>query len=146
MRFPKGPDLDDESNPWVADEGRPPLRKFKGYVLDKLRRPTLKYSFGTVDVEDYFTEYQDVKTGAVQLRRQIKMTSPQKHEGLRFRLASAENVSLDSDNVYGIGERLKIHIASGQRADFSDDAATLQIPLSLDPNQTLELILEYQFH
>ena len=65
IEFAKGPDLDSSTDPWAVDDGpvkpetpigRPPNRQFKGYSLDKSRRPTFRYVFGSVEVEDFFSQ------------------------------------------------------------------------------------------
>ncbi len=53
IQLAKGPELFDETKPRITDNSRPTAHQFKGYSLDKERRPTLRYKFGSVDVEDY---------------------------------------------------------------------------------------------
>ena len=143
IELAKGPELDDLANPWKVDDGRPPLHKFLGYTLDKARRPTFRYEFDSIQVEDYCTEFTDPKTNKIYLRRSIKMTSPTKRDGLRFRLANDSTITLDSPKLYQVGNRLRIRIVSDQTGVVSDDKTSLTVPIELEPMQTQEIVLEY---
>lgn len=143
IQLPKGPELDDESLPWKVDGTRPPQHQFKGYELDSDRRPRLKYVFGSISVEDYFTEMLDAKTGQFQLRRRVTMTSPLEREQLRFRLAVADTIVADSVQTYRVGGRLRIRVASDQKAKVSDDGKQLFVPVRLEANVSNELVIEY---
>ena len=49
--FARGPELDDQKEPWVwTEEGRPAKHHFKGYSLDAKRQPTFRYQFESVNV------------------------------------------------------------------------------------------------
>ena len=145
IEWPAGPDLDDATAPWVVDDGRPPLHRFKGYELDKNRRPTLKYVFGSVEVEDFHSEYNDDSTGRVQLSRQVKLTSPAQRDGLRFRLAAGKPVTASGDGLFSVGQRLKVRIVSKHDAVVVDhaDGKALHVPLSLANGQVQELVIQY---
>ena len=45
--------LDSESAPWPKDSGKAAGWQFRGYNLDKERRPTFRYSWNGLNVEDY---------------------------------------------------------------------------------------------
>ena len=143
--FPKGPELDDQKDPWVVDDGRPPTHRFKGYILDEARRPTLRYTFGTVEVEDTFSEFTEVETGRVQLRRRIAMTAAEHRERLRFRIAAGNDITVTSGSEFLIGKRLKIRIVSDHSAKTIDDGdgVLVHVPLEFKDGQVHELVFEY---
>ncbi|QDT08247.1 c-type cytochrome [Planctomycetes bacterium K23_9] len=140
--LPKGPELFSGEQPEITDNSRPTTHQFKGYTLDDKRRPTLRYEFGEVAVEDYFREYPDDATNKVQLRRSVTFTSAEKSELLRFRLANGDGIESNSNDRYRIGKGLTIRVASGQKAELMD-AGLLFVPLQLDGKRPEELVLEY---
>lgn len=145
IELPPGPDLDDATTPWVVDDGRPPRHRFKGYELDKNRRPTLKYAFGTVEVEDFHSEFTDDATGRIQLSRNVMLTSPKQRNGLRFRLAAGKQITADGDSLFSVGQRLKVRVISKHDAVVVDhgDGQALHVPLSLADGQRHELVIQY---
>ena len=145
IAFAKGPELDKQMAPWIVDDGRPPNHRFKGYSLDEVRRPTFRYTFGQIEVEDFFAEFIDHQTEQLQLRRRIKMTANDSSEPLRFRLLLDDEASLAGDGTLVIGDRLQIRIASGHAAEMTDHSAGKQvvIPLSFESGDVQELVLEY---
>ena len=142
--FPKGPDLDDAKSPWQVDDGRPPQHQFKGYDLDKQRRPKFRYQFDSVDVEDFFSQTDD-GGGKTLLRRTITLSSEKARQGLRFRVGSGKKIQ-QADGVISIGEKLKIRILSDHKAQIEssdEELQTAKIRLDVEPGQKQELQLEY---
>ena len=140
IQLPKGPELYDPLTPTEINFDRPKNHRFQGYVLDDKRRPTMRYIRGSVAVEDYLTEFQDSETGQTQLRRTIKFTADENHEGLSFRLADGD-FEAENDRTYRIGNRLGIRVVSDQKPETTD--GTLAIPLTLTANQTKQIVIEY---
>ena len=150
ISFVEGPEVDSATEPWVADNGRPPNHRFKGYSLDQKQRPTFRYEFGSIAVEDFFQEIRstgDSTESAKVLRRTITFTSTDPIDDLRFRVATkGEQIQKESDRVFQVGQALKITVLSDRESRISDDANTsFQIPMSLKPNQPQQLKLEYQW-
>lgn len=144
----KGPDLYDTTMPVITDNRRPSAHQFKGYSLDQERRPTMRYKFGTTDVEDYFSEFKDETTGQVQLRRRVTLTSHAERKQLRFRLGQTENANSDktdgeSDGSYRIGKGLTIRIVSEQKPVITPNGQRLYLHLELAPQQSQEIVIEY---
>ena len=147
IQLSKGPELDDASKPWTVDDGRPPNHHFKGYVLDKAGRPTLRYRFDAVDVEDFCAEFTDEATSTVQLLRRVKMTANEARSGLRFRLAQDKEIQPKSGNEFVVGKRLTIRIVSEHSVKLvtSSEVMTLFVPLEFNRGQVDELKLEYRW-
>jgi putative heme-binding domain-containing protein len=145
--FSTGPDLDDQQQPWVPDEGRPPHHRFKGYVLDQAQRPTFHYEFDSVQVEDYFREIIVDEGKQLTLRRTVKVSAPNGRDRLRFRLASAEQITF-ADPVFAIGDKLKLQLVSAHQPQIVAEAGggqRLEIQLDLAPGHSQELVIDYQW-
>jgi len=145
LHFPKGPELDDQSDPWIVDDRRPKTHQFKGYILGEARRPTFQYEFGAIKVEDAFSEFEQKETGKIQLRRRIKMISSEHRDGLRFRIAADQSISNLQNRTFQIGSRLTIRIGSDHVGSIVPDAegTLLHVPLEFENGQVHELVLEY---
>jgi hypothetical protein len=145
ITLPHGPELDEREDPWMVDEGRPPDHHFKGYSLDEERRPTFRYTFGQIEVEDFFSEFYDPQTERLQLRRRVKMTANEASEPLRFRLLVDDEPVLAEDGTHVLGDQLQIRIASGHAAEITDRSAEKQVvvPLTFEAGDVHELVLEY---
>ena len=92
--LPEGPPLAilaDSTSPWPKQTGRTGSFRFRGYQLDKLRRPTFRYSFGDVQVEDYYKEVAggDKQDTALERIVTLKGNIP---KGLCFRAAAGKTV------------------------------------------------------
>ena len=144
IEFAKGPDLDNADNPWVVDDERPTDHQFKGYTLDKSQRPTFRYVFDSVEVEDFFSQVMDQGTNKHLLRRTVTMLSAENRKRLRFRIASAEEIT-EIDGIFSVGEKLKIRVVSAQSARVTGDQnpKRLEIPIELSPAKRQQLVIEY---
>jgi len=142
VKFAKGPELDDGNEPWVVDNDRPPKHQFKGYSLDKQQRPTFRYQFDTVSVQDFFTEFKD--GDKTNLRRTVSMNSVDGQGELMYRVATAEKIARSGD-AFVITPKLSIRIASDHEAKIveADNGMRLMIPLALEPNRQQQLKIEY---
>ncbi len=143
--FSKSPELDDATDPWKVDRGRPPNHQFKGYVLDKVRRPAFQYRYRSIIVEDFHSEFRDKTTQQIHLRRRIKMTAQQEHKNLRFRLAEDKSISTSEKRLYAVGKKLKIRVVSDHQPKIIEhnNGKILQIPLDFRAGQVQELVIEY---
>lgn len=145
--FSKGPDLDDQQQPWVPDEGRPPQHRFKGYVLDEAQRPTFRYEFDSVEVEDYFREVIVDDAKQLTLRRTVKFSAPNGRDRLRFRLASADRIVF-ADPAFAIGDKLKLQLVSAHQPQIVAEAGggqRLEIQFDLAPGKSQELVIDYRW-
>lgn len=143
LSFPNGPELDSLVQPWIVDDGRPPKHQFHGYALDESRRPTFRYRFESVMVEDYCTELIDPSKQSNGLHRTIKMTSTKRSEPLRFRVAADENIVFNPSGSYSIGDRLKIHVSSIHASSVQRDGNSIYVVLDFEAGQIHELEIDY---
>jgi putative heme-binding domain-containing protein len=144
IRFAPGPDLDDANSPWIVDEGRPPQHRFKGYSLDKQRRPIFSYEFDDFTVTDYFVDAVDPKSQQSLLRRTLTLQSKQTDGHVTFRAADSEEITRGDDGTFRIGQTLKVRIASDQAGQVVDTESGHQLHVPLDTTETSStLVLEY---
>ncbi len=144
LDFAKGPELDSLQAPWVVDDQRPPNHQFKGYELDKQRRPTFRYVLGSIEVEDFFSEFVDESAQMTHLRRRVMLSTNEKQD-VRFRIASSNEITIDSDGIFTIGAQLRIRLVSDHCARIVEEAEgkRLEIPIELVPGQKQKLVYEY---
>ena len=147
INFPIGPDLDNTSNPWIVDDGRPPEHQFRGYALDNRRRPTFRYQFENVEVEDFFKESKESTTDRTSLRRTVSLVTPDEHKDLRFRVAGGKDIKADGEGSYLVEDDLQIRILSDHSIQLSETNGEklLEIRFELSPSQKQELSLEYSW-
>ena len=147
IAFEAGPELDQQTSPWVPDGGRPPNHHFKGYFLDDAMRPTFNYLFENITVEDYCFGIVDPASGNPGLRRTITFTSPEPREGLVFRAGTSDTVATISGDTFQLGSSLRIRIDEAYAGEVQPSTAPstgkqLMIPLSIPAGQST-LVLDY---
>ena len=159
--FARGPELDDQKEPWVwTEEGRPTKHHFKGYSLDAKRQPTFRYQFESVNATDFFQPIskegkpadkaeqtdQTERTDQVnQLRRTVTLAAVDGRNGLRFRLGSGQKVKQVAERIYAIDNRLKIRVESGQQAKVVEfeGGQSLELHFDLLPGKEQAFVVDY---
>ena len=146
VEFGPGPELDDAEQPWIVDEGRPPRHQFRGYTLDRQRRPTFLYRFDSVEVEDYPVDIRDDRSGAAVLRRTVTFATELGRANTVFRVATGGTVVDEGGGSFRVDDALRIRVSAPHHADVSPapTGQQLRIPLELPPGRTT-LILEYEW-
>ena len=116
--------------------------QFLGYQLDKVKRPTFRYRYGEVMVEDFFQDHLDA-AGHAFFRRTLKLTTSSAQAPFYFRAAGGKAISgaakdwkIDRLNVRLLGE-LNGKMRGGEPAE-------LLVPLELRAGETV-VQLEYQW-
>jgi mono/diheme cytochrome c family protein len=147
ITFTRGPEFDDAESPWRVDEGRPPHHQFRGYYLDAKRRPTFMYRYSTIEVEDYFVDITDERSGVTHFQRTLTFTANHPRARIAFRAATTEGtIAKTGDHVYEIDGALRIRVDSTYRAQIMDTEAGKQLRIPLDlPVGKSTLILEYDW-
>ena len=116
--------------------------QYRGYFLNKQKRPTFMYRYGEIAVEDFF---EDVigEGGQAFFRRTMKFVAPADQEQFFFRVASGKVVERAADG-WDI-DRLNLRLGENRMAQIRDgDPKELLVPLTL-PEGTTELKLEYRW-
>jgi mono/diheme cytochrome c family protein len=117
--------------------------QFRGYDLDELRRPTFRYRYGGISVEDFFEDVPE-GDGRAWFRRTFHFETPRAQELFYFRAASGVKVTRASDGAFVI-DQLELRISSAHKGMVREgDPAEVLIPLTL-PEGRSQLILEYRW-
>lgn len=115
--------------------------QFLGYRLDTRRRPTFRYRYGDVAVDDFFEEVVD-PDGVTKFRRTFKFEAGQAQSMFYFRAASGKKITRKSDRDWVV-DRLQIRITSDHKAIIREgDPGEVLIPLTL-PKGASSFTLEY---
>jgi cytochrome c553 len=117
--------------------------QFLGYHLDAQRRPTFRYRYGDILVEDFFEDRLDPKSKPYFLRT-LTFTSPSASQPFEFRAAAGEGLTAQSDRTFTVGP-LQLRITSPHRGRVRQGHPDeLLIPLRV-PQGRSTLTLEYQW-
>ena len=129
--------------PWPKVDARPAGFRFGGYLLDKQRRPTFRYSFGKLKVEDFFKERHHGDDEDFALDRIVTITG-KITPGLYFRIGSGGSAQRISENTYKCGD-LTVHFSlpKGSKVVARAAQGDLLVPVLTDNEkfvikQTLE--------
>jgi hypothetical protein len=145
IQFAKGPDLDSAESPWVVDEGRPPKHHFRGYRLDKKRRPAFMYEYNGVSVEDYFVDVVEEHSDASFLRRTLTFHTKEPHSGLRLRVASGKEIRDNGKEGFLIDGKLLVRV-DGKSEIKEGTKAAQELDLLLDiPAGTSSTTFDYRW-
>ncbi len=124
--------LEKPDQKWPAAAGRAAGYQMKGYVLDDLRRPTFRYTFSGIMVED-FTLAKGAETDAY-LVRTLTFKGLKPTENLWFRAWSGSSVEAKSDGSYLLDGKVKIKFSTAPQPPLvrqSDGHSELLIPVNL---------------
>lgn len=114
---------------------------FRGYTLDEKRRPTFRYVYGDVGVEDFFEDVRG-EDGRGFFRRTLRLTAPAAPAPFHFRAAAGKVVEKISENTFRI-DTLTLRLPSGTAAITREAShAELLLPLTLSPGTTT-IVLDY---
>jgi len=105
---PPGPPLailESESAAWPTAAGKLAGWQFHGYALDEKRRPSFRYSWKDIDIEDF--PIAVASEGDPSFHRAITVHSTQPIEKLYFRAATGDKI-VEKDGVFIVDERLKL--------------------------------------
>ncbi len=114
--------------------------QFRGYHLDALRRPTFRYGYGDIAVEDFFEDARDAD-GRAFFRRTLAFDAPEAPAPFHFRAACGNSVRAESERSF-LADQLRVRVTSGHRGIVRE--GELLIPLTL-PKGRSTLILEYRW-
>jgi hypothetical protein len=117
--------------------------QFLGYHLDAQRRPTFRYRYGDILVEDFFEDLLDPKSKPY-FRRTLAFTAPSASQSFEFRAAAGEGLTAQSDQNFNIGP-LQLRITSqhhGRVRQGHPDELLIRLHA---PQGRSTLTLEYQW-
>jgi len=131
--------LDSESSTWPKDAGKAAGWQFHGYSLDDKRRPSFRYSWNGLSVEDYPVAVPGQTDS--RFRRTITIHAEKPIEKLFFRAAigkkiTESNRSSEKDTVFLVDETLKLKFPGAQPIiRVSEGKTELLVPLTFTGNE-----------
>ena len=135
LTLPDGPPfaiLNDPLAPWPKVDARPAGFRFGGYLLDKQRRPTFRYAFGELKVEDFFKERHHGDEKDFALDRIVTITGKMTAD-LYFRIGAGASPQRVSEKVYKLGD-LTVHLSlpAGTKVVTRAEQGDLLVPVPSD--------------
>ncbi len=117
--------------------------QFRGYHLDAMRRPTFRFMYGDIAVQDYFEDTQGKDKKAF-FKRTLTFNTSSQQTPFYFRAATGEGPTKVSERDFKIGP-LQLRITSDHRGLIRYGApGEILIPITL-PKGRSTLTLEYQW-
>lgn len=117
--------------------------RFLGYHLDAHRRPTFRYRYEDILVEDFFEDVLDPQAKPF-FRRTLSFTAPEVSKPFHFRAAVCQRFTAQSGQNFGM-DSLRLRITSDHSGQVRrGNVDELLIPLKLPPGHST-LTLEYQW-
>ena len=114
--------------------------QFRGYSLDALRRPTFRYQYGDIAVEEFFEDMRD-KDGRAYFKRTFRFDAPEASPPFHFRAACGVKIRAESERSF-MADQLQVRVVDEHRGITRE--GELLIPLTL-PKGRSTLTLEYQW-
>lgn len=114
--------------------------QYRGYHLDALRRPTFRYHYGGIAVEDFFEDVR-AKDGSTFFKRTFQFDATEAQQPFYFRAGSGKSVTVSSDRSFKV-DQLQIRLISEHKGITRE--GEVLIPLTL-PKGRSTLTLEYQW-
>jgi hypothetical protein len=117
--------------------------QYRGYTLDKAKRPTFLYHYGEIAVADFFEDVLD-EEGKAFFRRTMTFTAPATQERFYFRVGSGAEIKRAGGKGWQI-DRLNLSLLGDLPAEVREgDPAELLVPLVLPQGKTV-VKLEYRW-
>ncbi len=116
--------------------------QYRGYVLDKEKRPTFRYHYGKIVVEDFFEDLIG-KEGQAFFRRTMSFVTEVPQESFYFRVGTAPEITSDG-GAWKVG-RLNLRVPANTKATVREgDPEELLLEITLPVGRTV-LSLDYQW-
>lgn len=136
IQGPPGPPfavLDSESAAWPKETGKAAGWQFRGYSLDAKRRPTFRYTWNDLSIEDYpIAVAAEPDAG---FRRTVTVHAEKSAEHLFFRAAVGKQIK-ETDGTFAVDETLKLKFPGSKPIIRSSDNQTeLLVPLTFSGNE-----------
>lgn len=114
--------------------------QYRGYQLNAQRRPTFRYQYGDISVEEFFEDVR-AKDGKAYFKRSFQFDAPVASQPFYFRAACGDKISTVSERRFKINP-LQLRLTSDHKAITRE--GEVLIPLTL-PKGRSTLSLEYQW-
>jgi hypothetical protein len=102
--------LENAETPWPATSPRSPNFKMRGYNLDEKMRPTFRYDFGEVKIEDYPVAVETQVDPYFKRTMSINGAS----EKLWFRATVGDKIEKQADGSFLVDGRVNFKFSGGE--------------------------------
>ncbi len=141
VNFPAGPAfavLESAATAWPTNLAKQAEGfQFKGYTLDEWQRPTFRYEFGKLSVEDRFLDIQD-NTSKPRFERTLNFPSGTPPTGLHLRLALDKQIEQRDARDYTVGKTLRLRLPTTGVIRETDGGRELLLPVTAAAPITIE--------
>lgn len=150
LRLPEGATfaiLDSADAKWPQTLPKEMGYQFLGYKLGEARRPTFRYSFNDIQIQDYLAPVGD--GDVYTFRRTLKLQSEKAHPALFFRAALADKIEKVAEGAFKIDNKWTMKLSTtGQPAApvlrQADGKTELLLPIHLEQKQ-VEITQEFDW-
>ncbi len=131
---------------WPATPGREAGFQFLGYALDKQQRPTFRYKFGGVMIEDHPEPLAQPGDKLPGLKRTLSLTAADAEQNLWYRAALAGSIEEIGDRTYRIDGVWTIRLTSAEKPAIreSNGKHDLLVPVKF-ANGKAEIVQQYEW-
>ncbi|PHR90500.1 MAG: hypothetical protein COA78_35215 [Blastopirellula sp.] len=142
LEFAKGPsflNLDSLTGDWPETSSKELGYKFLGYHLGEQRRPTFRYQYNALMIEDHTQAVKE--DGFPTLTRTITLSGKPGQTDLYYRAATGDSIEDAGNGWFVIDKNLRIHITGGE-AIIRKDKKDLLISVKLN-NGSAKIVQQY---
>lgn len=142
VSFPAGPAfavLKSAATAWPTNLARQAEGfEFKGYTLDTKQRPTFRYQFGELLVEDTFFDTKEHSKEKAYFIRSLKFPQRPPPPGLHFRVAVDKQIEPREPRDYVVGKTLLLRLSAAGILRDTDAGRELLLPVTTTAPITIE--------
>jgi hypothetical protein len=122
--------LESADSPWPTNPPREAGYRFRGYRLDNRGRPTFRYEFDSISVEDYPVAVPGKPYASFE--RTITLTSDT-DRSVWFRAASGSSIEPDDTGWFVVDNAIRLRLSGGDQPVIRESHGTqeLLVPVSL---------------
>ena len=123
--------LASEADAWPKEAGKSAGYQFKGYTLDEKQRPTFRYTFGDVAVEDFPLAVPG--DGDATFRRTLTLRATKPVANLFFRAAIGTKIEAQADGAFLVDDKVRLKF-TGAKAEVRKrgDKTELLVPVTFN--------------
>jgi mono/diheme cytochrome c family protein len=127
--------LDSESTEWPKEAGKAAGWQFHGYQLDTERRPTFRYSWHGLNIEDYPVAIAGTGGNDPSFKRTITIHAEKPIDHLFFLAATGKKIK-ESNGVFAVDETQKLKFTGATPIVRENDGRTeLLVPIKFEGNE-----------
>jgi hypothetical protein len=138
LQMPDGPafvQLSKDDQPWPNQPSKQLGYEFRGYRLTPDQRPTFRYSYKDIQIEDFPNAVKG--KSQLGLHRTLSLTATQPVDDLFFRAAVGNKIEASGDGWYRINDQYRIRIESAAQPQIRNSGGhqELLVPVRFTNNR-----------